>query len=71
MPGEVHVAPAAGTLVFLKSRCYHRVTVNRSNIPRFSVNFRVRPAGAPAGLTRIGVYRTGKWDFAKNQPAQD
>jgi ectoine hydroxylase-related dioxygenase (phytanoyl-CoA dioxygenase family) len=69
IPGEVLLAPAAGTLVFLHSRCYHRVTVNQTDKPRFSINFRVRPASAPADLTKIAVYRSGKWDFSKNQEA--
>jgi ectoine hydroxylase-related dioxygenase (phytanoyl-CoA dioxygenase family) len=65
--GEALLAPSAGTLVFLHSRCYHRVTVNRTDKSRFSINFRVRPASAPADLTKIAVYRSGKWDFSKNQ----
>jgi ectoine hydroxylase-related dioxygenase (phytanoyl-CoA dioxygenase family) len=67
IPGEVSLAPSAGTLVFLHSRCYHRVTVNQTSEPRFSINFRVRPASAPADLNRIGIYRNGKWDFASNR----
>jgi hypothetical protein len=36
-------------------------------IPRFSINFRVRPEGVPAGLGNIGVYRGGKYNFAERK----
>jgi ectoine hydroxylase len=66
IPGEVAVAPQAGTLVILHSRCFHRVTRNDTTGVRVSVNFRVHPAGSRHDLGRYGVYRTGTYDFATN-----
>lgn len=67
IPGERLVEPRAGTLALVHSRCFHRVTPNETNEPRFSINFRVRPASAPDGLTSVGVYRTAKWDFQQGR----
>ncbi len=67
IPGEVVIEPKAGTVAFVHSRCFHRVTPNETDLPRFSINFRVRPASAPAGLTAVGVYRTVKWDFQQGK----
>lgn len=70
IPGEVALAPAAGTLVLLHSRCWHRVTRNESAGPRISVNFRCQPFGAETDLGRYGVYRTGTYDFARDAAAE-
>lgn len=64
--GEFALAPAAGTVVLLHSRCYHRVTRNMTDGIRVSVNFRTQPAGARRDLGRYGVYRTGTYDFISN-----
>ncbi len=69
LPGELHLAPTAGSVVLVHSRCFHRVTANRTANQRFSVNFRARPAGAAAELGGIGVFRTGAYDFAMDRPA--
>lgn len=70
MPGERLIAPAAGTLALVHSRCFHRVTANQTDFARFSINFRVRPASAPPGLTTVGVYRTAAWNFATGKEQQ-
>jgi ectoine hydroxylase len=67
--GEVAIEPRAGTVALVSSRCFHRVTPNETNLPRFSINFRVRPATAPANLGGVGVYRTVKWDFRTGKQA--
>lgn len=64
MEGEVVIAPKRGTLAFVHTSLFHRVNQNETDTPRCSINYRVRPQGAPAGLTRIGIYRTGKFNFA-------
>lgn len=69
--GEVLLAPTAGTLVILHSRCFHRVTRNETTGLRLSVNFRVHPAGSAHDLGRYGVYRTGTYDFATNTNTRD
>lgn len=61
--GEVVIAPQKGTLAFVHTFLFHRVNPNETDLPRASINYRVRPRGAPQGLTSVGVFRTGKWDF--------
>lgn len=68
MPGELRLCPSAGTVVFLHGRCFHRVTPNRTDQPRISVNMRVTPPGAGAEVTRFGVYRNGVYDFVEQKP---
>jgi ectoine hydroxylase-related dioxygenase (phytanoyl-CoA dioxygenase family) len=63
--GEVIIAPRKGTLAFVNATVFHRVYRNETDTPRYSINYRVRPSGVPAGLTRVGVYRTGTFNFAK------
>ncbi|GDY13959.1 hypothetical protein LBMAG53_28370 [Planctomycetota bacterium] len=67
LPDEVGLAPRAGTLVLIHSRCFHRVSVNATHDLRFSVNFRAQPAGSTEHLDRYGVYRTGTHDFVTNK----
>jgi ectoine hydroxylase len=67
IPGEVALAPRAGTLVLMNSQCWHRVTFNQTEIARVSVNFRVRPAGCPAGATAVANFRNGTYDFATRE----
>ncbi len=67
LPGERIIEPKAGTLALVHSRCFHRVTQNTTDLPRFSINFRVRPETAPPNLTGVGVYRTTKWDFREGK----
>lgn len=65
--GELVLSPRAGTLVFLDTRTWHRVTKNQTPRPRASVNYRIRPAGVPAGYGRMGVFRNATYDFAKQE----
>ncbi|MFW6039097.1 MAG: phytanoyl-CoA dioxygenase family protein [bacterium] len=60
---EQRVAPTAGTLVLMNSRCFHQVSKNQSDAPRIQVNSRVRPSRAAADLCRYAIFRTGRWDF--------
>ena len=63
IPGEVALAPKAGTLVLMSTYCWHRVTINTTATPRVSVNYRVRPQSAPEGLTAVAHFRNGTYDF--------
>ena len=63
LPGEVAIAPRAGTVVLMSTYCWHRVTINTTKTPRVSVNYRVRPEGAPAELTAVANFRNGQFDF--------
>src|SRR6185503_11834380 len=53
LPGQLVLSPKAGTLVLLHGRCYHRVTPNKLNEPRVSVNFRVMPPTARPDNTDV------------------
>jgi ectoine hydroxylase len=68
--GEVVISPKKGTVAFVHSSLFHRVNRNETGVPRCSINYRVRPKGTPAGLTKVGVYRTGKWNFAEGRKAE-
>ena len=68
IPGQLALTPSAGTVVLLSTLCWHRVTPNRSDRPRYSINFRVRPPGVPAGLVKRAVFRNGDYDFAAQRP---
>lgn len=65
--GEVMIAPKKGTFVFLHSSTFHRVIPNATDNPRFSINFRVRPADAPAGLGDIAHFRNGIYKFSEQK----
>ena len=67
LPGEVRVAPTAGTLVMMHTRCFHRVGINRTDIRRTQCNSRARPAAASEMLCNFPVFTTGPWNFAKNR----
>jgi ectoine hydroxylase len=64
LEGQIRLLPAPGTLLFMHSRCWHRVQINDSDTPRTQVNWRARPLSAPENLGNNPVFRTGRWDFA-------
>ncbi len=70
IPGEVSLLPKAGTLVLLNGLVYHRVTPNRSDAPRTSVNFRAYAKGVPTDVCMVGVFRNGAFDFRANAPVK-
>ncbi len=63
LPGEVALHPKAGTLVLLHSFTWHRVGMNRSNGPRWTANFRCRPATCTEDRDAVGVYRNSAYNF--------
>jgi len=65
--GEIEVTPKAGSLVFMCSRVWHRVGINRSDIPRINVNFRARPWAAPREIDG-GGFRNYKWNREGGKP---
>jgi len=71
MKGEIALTPSAGTLILLHGHVYHRVTPNLRQKPRVSVNFRAFPAGVPASVTCIGVYRNGSVNFCDKPKMHD
>lgn len=69
MVGEVRLSPRAGTLVILHSCTYHRVTLNQTDEPRVSINFRVTPKGSVRNPDSVAFFRNGTYDFRKNEEA--
>lgn len=63
LPGELAIHPKAGTLVLLHSFTWHRVSMNRSNSPRWSANFRCRPSSCPDDYDGVGYYRNAGYNF--------
>ena len=63
LPGQVVLTPRAGTLVLLHGRCWHRVTPNRSQRERVSINIRAFPAGTPTDWDKVAVFRDAEVDF--------
>jgi hypothetical protein len=71
LPGEVPLHPKAGTLVLLHSFTWHRVSVNRSDAPRWSANFRCRPSSCPEDYDGVGFYRNSAYNFRTLRVQQD
>jgi hypothetical protein len=63
--GQVVLRPRKGTLVLLHGHTWHRV-LPITGAFRFSTNFRACPAGTPADITDICVYRNMRYSFATN-----
>jgi ectoine hydroxylase-related dioxygenase (phytanoyl-CoA dioxygenase family) len=66
--GQVALAPVAGTVVLMHSRCFHRVGRNHSDRLRLMLNCRVQPAAARADLTDFARFRTGTWQHSAAAP---
>ena len=70
LEGEVVLRPSRGTLIMLHGHTWHRVLPVTSAF-RFSTNFRACPAGTPADITDICVYRNMRYSFATNEVLQE
>ena len=64
--GELVITPRRGTLVFVHGHCWHRVLPvhHRS---RNSINYRAAPAGTPADVTDVCVYRNMRYRFSTGE----
>ena len=71
MDGEVSLEPRLGTVVFLHGHVYHRVTPNRNQKPRVSINFRAYSAGVDPDVNCIGVYRNAEVNFCDQRKHHD
>ena len=70
LEGQVVLTPRKGTLVLLHGHTWHRVLpVTGGN--RFSTNYRACPAGTPADITDICVYRNMRYSFASNSVVEE
>jgi len=67
LPGEIYLHPKPGTLVLLQSFCFHRVAINQSSGPRYSVNLRCRPRSCPENYDNIGIYRNAGYNFSEQR----
>ncbi len=67
---EVVLTPRKGTLVLLHGHAWHRVLpiVKGS---RVSTNYRAVPAGTPADITDVCVYRNMRYQFSTSRIVED
>jgi ectoine hydroxylase len=70
LEGQVVLSPRKGTLVLLHGHTWHRV-LPVSGAFRFSTNYRACPAGTPADITDICVYRNMRYCFATNRVIEE
>ena len=70
LEGQVVLNPKKGTLVLLHGHTWHRVLPVNGGC-RFSTNYRACPAGTPADITNICVYRNMRYSFASNSVVED
>ena len=70
LEGQVVLSPAKGTLVLLHGHTWHRV-LPITGAFRFSTNYRVCPAGTPADITDICVYRNMRYSFSSNSVVEE
>lgn len=63
LPGQVILRPRAGTLVLLHGHVWHRVLPVHCR-DRYSTNYRAVPAGTPADVTDVCVYRNMRYRFS-------
>jgi hypothetical protein len=60
---QVVLRPKKGTLVILHGHTWHRVLPIKG-MYRFSTNYRAAPAGTPANITDVCVYRNMRYRFS-------
>lgn len=70
LEGQVVLRPRKGTLVLLHGHTWHRVLPITGEF-RFSTNYRACPAGTPADITDICVYRNMRYSFASNSVIEE
>jgi ectoine hydroxylase len=63
LQGQLVLKPRKGTLVLLHGHTWHRVFPIKGEF-RFSTNYRACPAGTPADITDICVYRNMRYRFS-------
>ena len=70
LEGQVVLSPRKGTLVLLHGHTWHRVLPITGEF-RFSTNYRACPAGTPADINDICVYRNMRYCFASNRVVEE
>lgn len=61
--GQVVLRPEKGALVMIHGHTWHRV-LPITGACRYSINYRAAPAGAPADITDVCVYRNMRYRFS-------
>lgn len=67
---EVVLTPRKGTLILLHGHCWHRVLPIVKG-GRVSTNYRAVPAGTPADITDVCVYRNMRYQFSTSSVIED
>src|SRR5262245_27914945 len=67
---EVALTPRKGTLILLHGHCWHRVLPIVKG-GRVSTNYRAVPAGTPADITDVCVYRNMRYQFSTSSVIED
>lgn len=70
LEGQVVINPRKGTLVLLHGHTWHRVLPVKGSF-RYSTNYRSCPAGTPADITDICVYRNMRYSFSSNSVVEE
>jgi len=70
LEGQVVLSPRKGTLILLHGHTWHRV-LPITGAFRFSTNYRVCPAGTPADITDVCVYRNMRYRFSSNSVIEE
>lgn len=70
LEGQVVITPRKGMLLLLHGHTWHRV-LPVTGACRFSTNFRSCPAGTPADITDICVYRNMRYSFSSNSVVEE
>jgi hypothetical protein len=70
LPDQVVLTPRKGTLVMLHGHTWHRVLPVHGRY-RVSTNFRCSPAGTPANITDVCVYRNMRYRFETSEVVEE
>lgn len=70
LEGQIVINPRKGMLVLLHGHCWHRVLPIKGDF-RFSTNYRACPAGTPADITDVCVYRNMRYRFSTAEVIQE
>jgi hypothetical protein len=67
---QLVLRPKAGTLVVLHGHIWHRVLPVHGQY-RYSTNYRAVPAGTPANITDVCVYRNMRYRFSTEDVVEE
>ena len=70
LPGQRVLCPGKGDLLLLHGHCWHKVMPVHGG-SRLSLNHRAAPAGTPADVTDVCVYRNMRYRFSTSEVVED